>query len=357
MSGALERTRQVPVEIFNAWVARHGEAAAHRLVQAEDLADAAKNASVPPNTTDTYAKGWKVWRRFCAEQSLPELEGTRGSLVAYAIWLLDRGRQTPDGAEPRGYAPASAHSHLTAAVVGLRERGNPPTKDAHSEASARIESVATTLAKTGDRRGRGKAHAAELDDLHRIARACDATTTGRRDLALILTGFHFASRASEVAGLLLADITVHPRGMKVAVVSGKTKRSVRTAKIPRNMEEPEICAVAAWERWAEAYGAGAHTRAAFPRIDRWGNIGGAMSPDGITLAVARVAQRSGVPIRLTGHSLRSGLATESRKNGKDALVIAKQGGWAPNSKAMYGYMEIADEWDDNAAAGLRRNGR
>ena len=79
-----------------------------------------------------------------------------------------------------------------------------------------------------------------------------------------------------------------------------------------------------------------------------------MAPDSVTAAVARVAQRSGVPLRWTGHSLRSGLATESRRNGKDALVIAQQGGWAPNSKAMMGYMRRADEWDDNAAAGLRR---
>ncbi|MFJ6608248.1 tyrosine-type recombinase/integrase [Streptomyces lydicus] len=365
MSGELERARQLPAEIRTAWAARYGTDAAERLSAAEDFADAMKSAATPPNTADTYTKGWKVWQRFCAEQGFPELEGSRGALVAYVAWMLDRGRKTPGPGGVRGYAPASAASHLTAVVVGLRDPEavgathdpNPVSKDAQAEARARLESIATRLAKAGERRGRGKAPAADIDNLHRIVASCDDSPTGRRDLALVLTGFHFASRASEIAGLLLADITTHARGIKVAVVTGKTRRSVRTVAVPYNLDEPEICAARAWQRWAESYGTADQARPAFPRIDRWGNIGGAMAPDSVTVAVARVAQRSGVPIRWTGHSLRSGLATEGRKNGKDALVIAKQGGWAPNSKAMLGYMELADEWDDNATSGLRRTGR
>jgi integrase len=356
VSTEIDRRPQIPAEIHAAWAARHGAEAAERLAAAEDFADAMKAATIPPNTTDTYTKGWKVWQRFCAEQGMPETEGSRGALAAFVAWMLERGRQTPGPGGVLGYAPASAHAHLTATVVGLRKRGHPVSKDAQSEARSLLEAIATHLAKQGERRGRGKAPAADLDNLHRIAAACDNTPTGRRDLALLLTGFHFASRASEVAGLLLADVTPHPRGIKVAIVTGKTRRSVRTVAIPYNNDEPSICAARAWHRWAEAYGTSDPRRPAFPRIDRWGNIGGAMAPDSVTAAVARVAQRSGVPIRWTGHSLRSGLATEGRKNGKDPLVIAKQGGWAPNSKAMLGYMQLADEWDDNAAAGLRRPG-
>jgi integrase len=356
VNSELQRRSDVPAEIHAAWAARHGIEAAERLSAAEDFADAMKAATVPPNTTDTYRKGWQVWERFCTEQRLPNTEGSRGALVAFVAWMLDRGRKNPGPGGVLGYAPASAAAHLTAVVVGLRERGHPVSKDAQSEARSRLEAIATQLAKQGERRGRGKAPAADLDNLHLIAAACDTTPTGRRDLALVLTGFHFASRASEVSGLLLADITTHPRGIKVAVVTGKTRRSVRTVAIPYNNDESAICAARSWLRWAEAYGTSKPQLPAFPRIDRWGNIGGAMAPDSITAAVARVAQRSGVPIRWTGHSLRSGLATEGRKNGKDPLAIAKQGGWAPNSKAMLGYMQLADEWDDNAAAGLRRPG-
>lgn len=357
MDGAVETTNRVPREIRDAWAARHGEAAAARLAEAEDFADAIKAETVPPNTTDTYAKGWRVWQRFCAEQGFPETEGTRGALVAYVAWLLDRGRTSRGPGGVRGYAPASAHAHLTAVIVGLRERGHPVGKDIHSEARARLAGIATKLAKAKERRGRGKAPAADLDNLHRISEACDDSPTGRRDRALVLAGFHFASRASEIAGLLLADVTVHPRGIRVAVVTGKTKRSVRTVAIPYNDAEPSLCAARAWQEWLAAYGATDPKAPAFPRIDRWGNVGTAMSADSVTAAVTRIAERSGVPIRWTGHSLRSGLATEGRKNGKDAIVIAHQGGWSASGAALTGYMRIADEWDDNATAGFRRSGR
>lgn len=353
MSSELQRPGIDP-ELHAAWAARHGVEAADRLASAENLADALRDATIPPNTTDTYSKGWKVWERFCTTQGFPVTEGTRGALVAFVAWALDRGLQQPGPGGVTGYAPASVQSHLTATVVELRRRGHPVSGDAHAEARATIKRLTTKLVKEGERRGRGQAHAADLDNLHRIAEACDDTRTGRRDLALILTGFHFASRASEISGLLLADITVHTRGMKVAIVTGKTERSIRTVPIPYNHNEPAICAVTAWQQWKQAYGHTAPTRPAFPRIDRWGNIGGPMAPDSVTAAVARIAHRSGVPIRWTGHSLRSGLATEGRRNGKDGLVIADQGGWARNSKAMMGYMRRADEWDDNAAAGLRR---
>lgn len=354
MSTELQRLPNVTPEIHAAWAARYGTAQADRLTQAEHLADGFRQATVPPNTTSTYAKGWSVWERFCTEQGFPTTEGSRGALVSFVLWALDRGRKTPGPGGVLGYAPASVHSHLTAVVVELRRQGHPVAKDDQSEARTAIKKAAIQLAKQGERRGRGQAPAADLDNLHRIAEACDDTPTGRRDLALVLTGFHFASRASEVAGLLLADVTVHDRGMKVAVVTGKTERSVRTVAIPYNHDEPTLCAVRAWLRWHEAYATTDPARPAFPRIDRWGNIGGAMSPDAVTAAVTRIARRSGIPMHWTGHSLRSGLATESRRNRKDALVIAQQGGWTPNSKAMHGYMRRADEWDDNAAAGLRR---
>ncbi|QIK04779.1 hypothetical protein G7Z12_00540 [Streptomyces sp. ID38640] len=47
----------------------------------------------------------------------------------------------------------------------------------------------------------------------------------------MLTGFHYASRSQDPARLLSGDVTLHPRGLVVAVLTGKTKHSVRNAKI------------------------------------------------------------------------------------------------------------------------------
>ncbi|MCF2130987.1 hypothetical protein L1I79_31870 [Strepomyces sp. STD 3.1] len=160
--------------------------------------------------------------------------------------------------------------------------------------------------------------------MHRIVEACD-TTIGRRDLALVITGFHFASRTFEVGGLPLAG---HHRPrlcheVKVAVVSGKTECSIRTVKIRRR-------------------------RSAAARVPRHRPMGehrrpfGPSAPDSDNAAVARIAQRSGVPLHGIGHGLRSGLATDSRRNWKGALDIAEQGGWAKNGKAMMGHIRCAD---------------
>lgn len=339
------------------WADRHGIETAQRLAQAEDFADAVAEEITPENTTATYAKSWKVWQRFCAAQGFPETEGSRGALVAFAAWLLREGRRTPAPDGARGYAPNSAATHLSAVVVGLRDRGADVSRDDSGKARDALDGLVVQLLKSGERRGRGKAAAADMEGLHAVAISTPDTLTGARDLALILTSFHFAARASEPAGLLNGDVVLHPRGLRVSVLTGKTKFSVREVAIPY-AQNPEVCPVLAWQRWRERLVDEGGPRyadpadPAFHAINVWGHIGGAMAPASVTAAITRIAERAGVPIRWTGHSLRSGLATEARKKRKDAVAVAAQGGWAPNSKSMLGYMRRADEWDDNASAGL-----
>lgn len=339
------------------WAERHGIETAQRLAQAEDFADAVAEEITPENTVATYAKSWKVWQRFCATQGFPETEGSRGTLVAFAAWLLREGRLTPTPDGTRGYAPNSAATHLSAVVVGLRDRGGDVSRDDSGKARDALDGLVVQLLKGGERRGRGKAAAADMDGLYAVAASTPDSLAGARDLALILTSFHFAARASEPAGLLNGDVVLHPRGLRVAVLTGKTKFSVREVAIPY-AQDPAMCPVLAWQRWRERLATeggaqyGDPTDPAFHAIDHWGHVGGAMAPASVTAAITRIAERAGVPIRWTGHSLRSGLATEARKKRKDAVAVAAQGGWAPNSKSMLGYMRRADEWDDNASAGL-----
>ncbi|MFF9870130.1 tyrosine-type recombinase/integrase [Streptomyces sp. NPDC013953] len=338
------------------WTARHGADAAARLAAAEHLADALGDELTPPNTAKTYRAGWRVWQRFCTDQDMPLLEGGRGALVAFCVWMLREGRQRPAPDGTRGYAPTAAEAHLSSAVVGLRERGVEVSKDAAATAREVLQKLTVRLAKEGERRGRGKAAPADPTGLRRITTSTPDTLTGKRDLALVLIGFHFASRASEVSALLMADVTEHPEGLRINVASGKTVHSVRNVAVPYG-SSPVACPVRAWQRWHAALAELdqdliAPGRPAFRQIDRWGHLGGSLSPDAVTRAITRVAKRSGVPIRWTGHSLRRGLPTTARRHGRDAVAIARQGGWAPGSKMMLDYMEQADDWTDNASAGL-----
>lgn len=339
-------------ELIERWAERHGVDAARRLAEAEDLADAVAAEITPDNTTDTYSKSWRVWERFCAATELPELEATRGSLVAFVTWMLREGQQAGNG-----YAPSSASTHLAAAVVGLRQRGVTVSGDDQAAARAALEGLAVKLLQNGERRGRGQAVGADVDGLRAIAHACPDTLTGDRDKALTLTGFHYASRSQDPAGLLEGDVTLHPRGLVVAVLTGKTKHSVRNAKIGYS-DDPEICPVRAWIAYRTRLAAEAEPRwsrpdaPAFVGIDRWGHVTGGMGPDSVTRAVKRISDRARVPVLWTGHSLRIGLASVGRAKGKDAIAIADQGGWARHSRSMLIYMQRDDGWDDNASAGL-----
>ncbi|MEV5598948.1 integrase [Streptomyces sp. NPDC052496] len=339
-------------ELIERWAERHGIDAARRLAEAEDLADAVAAEITPDNTVDTYTKSWRVWTRFCAVTELPEREGSRGALVAFVTWMLREGQQNG-----KGYAPSSASTHLAAAVVGLRRRGVKISGDDQAAARAALEGLAVKLLQNGERRGRGQAVGADLDGLRAIARACPDTLTGDRDKALTLTGFHYASRSQDPAGLLTGDVTLHPRGLVVAVLTGKTKHSVRNAKIAY-ATDPEICPVRAWIAYRARLAAEADPRwkrsdaPAFVGIDRWGHVTGGMGPDSVTRAIKRISQRAGVPVHWTGHSLRIGLASVGRQKGKDGIAIADQGGWARHSRSMLGYMQREDGWDDNASAGL-----
>ncbi|MFC7841928.1 tyrosine-type recombinase/integrase [Streptomyces sp. NPDC057382] len=334
------------------WAQRHGVEVARRLADAEDFADEVQRRLRPTNTTDTYAKAWRVWERFCADQEFPELEATRGSLVAFVVWLLDRGRT--DG---KGYAASSASTILAGTVVELRRRGAKVSRDDQAQARATLEAAAVELLKAGERRGRGQAAAAEVPDLYRVVRACPDTLAGARDKALILTGFHYASRAQDPAGLLVGDIALTSHGLVVSVLTGKTKHSVRDAKI-NYQSDPEVCPVEAWKAYRARLAAEAPPRwsepdaPAFVGVDRHGNVTGGMVPDSVTRAVKRISVRAGVPLAWTGHSLRIGLATTARRKGKDAVAIADQGGWARHSRSMNGYFQRVDGWEDNATAGL-----
>ncbi|ATW51128.1 hypothetical protein [Streptomyces peucetius] len=48
----------------------------------------------------------------------------------------------------------------------------------------------------------------------------------------------------------------------------------------------------------------------------------------------------------------AGPPTRLRGQGHDQIVIAKQGGWALHSKVLAGYLEVVDQWEDNALLGV-----
>uniref|UniRef100_UPI0015F06016 tyrosine-type recombinase/integrase n=1 Tax=Pseudonocardia pini TaxID=2758030 RepID=UPI0015F06016 len=197
----------------------------------------------------------------------------------------------------------------------------------------------------GIRRGRGQAVAVDLRAVLAMSAACPDTRAGLRDRAMLTLGFYGATRASDQAHLLAADVTVEQNGLVLDVRVGKT--TGRSA-LPRR-RHPLLCPRAAWLAWQRVSSGGP----AFRRVDRHDVVSdSALSPDAVTAVIARAGERAGLPHPVTCHSLRAGFATESYRAGAALLDIAQQGRWAPGSQELFRYIRTVDQWRHNAADAL-----
>jgi integrase len=323
--------------------------AAARLALLDTAAAEYVAAHTPPNTVRGYADDWKVWQEYTSFLGIPELTGTVGAMVAFVAWL-DQAKRA---------AVSTMDRRITGATVTLRDRGVAVDPRAGAMARDAIKAVARRLSQTGEKRGRGQAPPLAVTQLRRISQGLPDTLTGLRDRALLLVGFPVAARRRETASLRVGDI-VHEvlddeDGVRerLLVHIRWSKTGAREAPAPYGTH-PLTCPVRAWHAWTTAAGiADDPDGPAFRPIDRWENLdrGSGLSPAAVGEIITRIAENAGVE-RITGHSVRAGLATAARRAGHDAKSIADQGGWSPTSTVLYGYMRRVDEWADNAALGL-----
>ncbi|MFD9890464.1 tyrosine-type recombinase/integrase [Amycolatopsis sp. NPDC059027] len=329
-----------------------------RLARLDQAAAQHVETQRPANTLKAYAQDWQVWEDYTAELGIPLLSGSIGALTGFVVWL-ERGRTlrpgeradpaVPERAAPA--APATIERRLTGALAGLRQHQVTVDAEASRAAWRALKGYRQRLAQQGVRRGRGKATMVTLADLRAMSRACPDTVAGLRDRAMLLIGFPIAARSSDLVNLLVTDV-VQPddRGLAVTVRHGK---SIGDMVVPRR-EHPETDPVRAWRAWLAAAELGRDEPGpAFRRIDRHGNVGTqALTTAGVNQILGRAGVRAGLPYAVTGHSLRSGFATEARRAGADDLAIADQGRWVRGSRALYEYIRRVDQWKDNAAGAL-----
>lgn len=98
--------------------------------------------------------------------------------------------------------------------------------------------------------------------------------------------------------------------------------------------------------------AGVREGALFRSVDRHGRVGGRLDGRDVARTLKELAARAGLASALvSGHSLRTGLATTAVLAGRSDRAIMAQGRW--KSRTMVDrYVRTADAWRDNAAAGL-----
>ncbi|QBJ94510.1 integrase (plasmid) [Streptomyces seoulensis] len=316
-----------------------------RLATLDAASDQHAAGQRPDNTTRSYASDWRTWETFCTQLQIPTTAATRGTLRAFVDYLWNR--------EKRAYA--TIDRKLAGVVVTLRRPPYSILVDPDATRAAREllkDYRKQAEAAEEPRRGRGKAPAMRLVDLRVIVSKCDTDIFGLRDRAMILLGFAIAARRAELAGLRLRNIRDDDNGLLVDVRVSKTEP--RTVAVPYGTN-PDTCPVRAWKTWAAAARITDPDRHAFRCIHHTGAVQPqGLSPQRAGDLITAAGLRAGFEELFTGHSVRSGMATEARRAGKDRKAIAAVTGHADGSKVLDGYMQIVDQWDenDNALIGI-----
>ncbi|GGS98644.1 integrase [Planobispora rosea] len=317
-------------------------AAAARAFLAEEL---------EPNTKRAYLSDVNAWVRYCTEKNLPEWPIDADTIVNYIEHLVVTGKalktiqrrigglRSALKAAGRPLETHVAEAASRALVVARKKIMKEGTREPDAESPQEPAG--------GSRRGRGKAPAFTVAEMRRICEACPPRLLGVRDRAMFLLGFAIGARRSELSALDIGDVTEVERGLEIHVRWSKTGTE-RFPKVPYG-QHLSTCPVRAWRAWLAA--SGLVDGAAFRHIDRYGRLRNRLSPEGVGDALTAAAARAGLGHR-TAHGLRSGMATEGRRAKHDAIAIARQGGWAPYSREMLGYMQVIDEWEDNPLYGI-----
>lgn len=293
------------------------------------------------NSALARTQDWKWWARYCALEGLSPETVSADVLAGYAIGLADGTTGRP------AMAPASILRRVSGVLHGWREAGLELPEDVGEKARRIADLHKRKLLEQNQPTGRGEAPALEMRQLRKVCASLPDTVGGARDRALILVGFGIAARRSELAHLEVADIRETGDGLDVRVRFSKTKP--RNPGVPHG-EHEETCPVVAWQAWMKV--SGVSEGPAFRQVTHYGQIGGRMSPRAVGEAISRAGARAGLSDRITGHSLRAGLATEARRAGRDVVQIARQGGWSETSSSLYRYIRTVDKWTDNAVKGI-----
>lgn len=318
---------------------------------AQYLADNAR-----PNTRRAYADDWRVWTGFCEYLGVAATTARYGLWVAFVEYLVRMQA-----------APTTIDRRLSGVAVTLAERGCDVPRRVTRAARSALSIYKRDLAAKGVTRGRGQAVPIRIKHLKVICSYLDSVLTSptatererllaKRDKALLLLGFGLAARRSELSALHAADVVPSDEGLLVTIRSSKSSDDAATVPILAGASK-STCPLRAWLAYDVAVSEHVEPRGrAFIELDGRSpmqiRVIPQLSGHDINALIMRLDRDSGLDAGLTGHSLRAGLATEARQAGHDVKTIATQGRWSPQSTAVWRYIRIVDQWQDNATAGI-----
>lgn len=302
------------------------------LVQAARQYAEAKHAT---STKSAYARDWNTYRVWCHTANLCPLPASPETIALYLTYRAQLGRK-----------PSVIERDLT--TISMAHQ------NANYDNPRKFAAVRNVMKGIRREKGTQQRQATPLlpNDLKAISHDLPEKLTGLRDRALLLLGFAGAFRRSELVGLKVDDISFVDNGMEVMLRRSKTDQEGKGEKkgIPFG-SDPATCPVRALKAWfAESH---LKKGAIFRPIDRYGNLRlGTLTGRSVARIVKQRAKDIGLPSELmSGHSLRSGLATAAARAGKSAHAIMRQTGHKSVTMVQK-YVRDATLFTDNAASGI-----
>ncbi|MBB4931960.1 site-specific recombinase XerD [Lipingzhangella halophila] len=351
------------------------------------------SAAQSPNTLRAYRTDWVAFTAWCQSENRRSLPAEPIDVAVYLAAAAD----TVTDATPARWALSPATLERKAAAIAA-------VHAAHGLAAPTRDDVVRMTLRGIRRRRRApptRKRPLLLDSLEalleqRPAPAHPSGVARRRDTLLLLAGFAGALRRSELAALTFDDIAVHTDPTTGAPLLTAQLRTTKTDQEGRHLAQVAlprgrrahtcpVCAFADWADLAEANRDGGtpatralleeatepapHTHRChtytgtslsdgtahplFPAVTRHGHMGERpITGRAVANLIKRYAQRAGLdPAAFSGHSLRSGFATQAALGGAGDREIMRQGRWR-NPRTVHGYIRTANPLDDNAVTSL-----
>ncbi len=313
------------------------------------------DASLAPETKRAYRSDWGRFDGWARSRGLNPEDDHPPAVAVYLATLADAGKKlsTVDRALSSisfAYLSLGYETPRISPVVRRVMKGVRRTLGREQDrASPILPDDLRRMVETGCKtRNPGLAH-----DERSIRRYDNSTLRAARDRALLTVGFAGAFRRSELSALEWRDIELVDEGLKVTIRKSKTdqERRGQTIGLPYG-GHLQTCPVRSLMTWKEAMGGDTAEGPIFRAITHTGAMSSRpISPRAIAKIIQRTARAAKVNGRISGHSLRAGLATAAAKAGKPTHVIMRQ----TRHKTVEMIMRyIRDEgiWDENAAMNI-----
>jgi integrase len=307
-----------------------------------DLLEAAQanhDAARASNTRRAYAGDWARFATWCDGAGVVALPADPRTVALYAAHLARLGRK-----------PATIRRALVTVSQAHREAGH----DAPTLAAVvrnQVKGIVRRAAEHGHAAPK-KAPAVSPEQVGAMVAACGEGLRGVRDRAMLLLGFGGAFRRAELVALDVSDLRFVPQGLEVTVRRSKTDQTGEGhVKAIAKSAHPERCPVLAVRAWLEA--AGIVAGAVFPELAT-GDVLTDRRSAGRTVdrALKRAAERAGLGLAVSAHSLRAGFITSARRAGHRPERIRAISGHKDGSRVFEGYIREADVWAEHAGAGV-----